>query len=37
MSMMEITPKNRKVDLNTLNIVRESFEEQRVLKYYLLF
>lgn len=32
MNMMAITPKNRKVDLNTLNIVRESFEEQKGIK-----
>ena len=32
MSTMAITPKNRKVDLNTLNIVRESFEEQKGIK-----
>lgn len=32
MNTMEITPKNRKVDLNTLNIVRESFEEQKDIK-----
>lgn len=32
MNTMAITPKNRKVDLNTLNIVRESFEEQKGIK-----